>query len=326
MADELYDYSSNTQMIITTHSPAIYTQKNKSNARCYYVYKNALGDSKYDENYSMNKLNENIGLMPLIVPYIEKFQKDLDKRKKDLRSLQKEIDKLRSKTNRIILYTEGKTDVKFLKLAFEKFSEYSDIYSRIEFYDIEHTRKTGDGELKKLYDYLQKGADTNIKICIFDRDQASKIITNEYEKGDNNVFRFNIPTPPHRNSTDKISIEHYLTDDDLSTFDGEGKKMFLAKDFDDQGRSLDSKFLRQHAISSTDSKYNPLEILTGSEGQRVFGCALGDTKNYALSKDEFVTHIENGDSNFDFDFSSFRLILDMIKKIAEHCNSEQENA
>ena len=110
----------------------------------------------------------------------------------------------------------------------------------------------------------------------------------------------------------------------LSTFDADGKKMFLAKDFDDQGRSLDMRFIRQHAISSTDSKYNPLEILTGSEGQRVFSINAGDSKNYALSKDEFVTHIENRDIGFNFDFASFKMILDVIKKIVNHCDSMQE--
>lgn len=326
LADELYGYSSNTQMIITTHSPAIYTRKNNGNAKCYYVYKNARGDSKYDENYSTVELNENIGLMPLIAPYIENFQKELEEREKNLQVLKAEIDGLRSKTNRIVIYTEGKTDVKYLKLAFEKNAGYSEIYSRIEFYDVEHAKKTGDGELKTLYDYLQKGSDSNIKICIFDRDQPKMIIDKEYEAGDNSVFRFNIPIPPHRSQEDKISIEHYLTDADLSTFDADEKKMFLAKDFDDQGRSLDAKFIRQHAISSTDSKYNPLEILTGSEGQRVFVMSPGDTKNYALSKDEFVTHILNGDAGFDFDFSNFKLILDVIKKIVEKCDSNQEEA
>lgn len=325
LADELYSYSSSIQMIITTHSPAIYMRKNNGNAKCYYVYKNARGDSKYDENYSTVELNENIGLMPLIAPYIEEFQTVLAEREKSLNKLKTEIDSLKSKTNRIKIYTEGKTDVKYLKLAFEKNKGYVDFFERIEFYDIEHAKKTGDGELKKLYDYLQKGSDLNIKICIFDRDQPSMIIDGEFEEGDNSVFRFNIPTPPHRNTSDKISIEHYLTDEDLSTFDSDGKKLFLAKDFDDQGRSLDAKFLRQYAISSTDSKYNPLEILTGSEGHRVFGITAGDSKNYALSKDEFVTHIEKQDTGFDFDFSSYKLILDVIKKIVEYCDSRVED-
>lgn len=326
LADELYGYSSNTQMIVTTHSPAIYTRKNNGNARCYYVYKNARGDSKYDENYSTVELNENIGLMPLIAPYIEEFQKVIDEREINLQLLQTEIDRLRAKTNKIIIYTEGKTDVKYLKLAFEKNDEYSEVYQRVEFYDIEHAAKTGDGELKKLYDYLQKGSDSNIKLCMFDRDQPSMIITNEYEEGDNRVFRFNIPTPPHRGAGDRISIEHYLTDENLSTIDADGKKIFLAKDFDDQGRSLDGLFIRQHAISSNDSKYNPLEILTGSEGQRVFGITPGDSKNYALNKDEFVTHIERQDPGFDFDLRRFKPILDVINRIVEYCDSKQEDA
>lgn len=40
-----------------------------------------------------------------------------------------------------------------------------------------------------------------------------------------------------------------------------------------------------------------------------------DSKNYALTKDQFVAHIENQDNGFDFDFSAYRLILGIIEKI-----------
>lgn len=73
-------------------------------------------------------------------------------------------------TTLFVIYTEGKTDIKYLKLAFSKFPEYADIQSRVDYYDIEHANKTGDGELQTICEYLQKGNDPNIKICMFDRD------------------------------------------------------------------------------------------------------------------------------------------------------------
>ena len=119
-----------------------------------------------------------------------------------------------------------------------------------------------------MYDYLQKGNDTNIKIFMFDRDVADKIIPQEYEEASNKVYRFNIPIPPHRSVSDKIAIEHYLTDENLATVSEDGKKVFLAKDFDSKGVSLDRKYMRQHAKAHDSSKYDPLEIVNGTDEKR----------------------------------------------------------
>lgn len=101
----------------------------------------------------------------------------------------------------------------------------------------------------------------------------------------------------------------------MSTIDSDGKKLFLAKEFDDVGRSLDGQFFRQHAKRHDHEKYDPLEILNGSEDKRVYSIHQNDSKNYALTKDQFVAHIENQDNGFDFDFSAYRLILGIIEKI-----------
>ena len=218
-------------------------------------------------------------------------------------------------TTLFVIYTEGKTDIKYLKLAFSKFPEYADIQSRVDYYDIEHANKTGDGELQTICEYLQKGNDPNIKICMFDRDNPQMIRNEEYSAYANNTYRFNIPIPSHRSEDDRIAIEHYLSDEDLSTIDSDGKKLFLAKEFDDVGRSLDGQFFRQHAKRHDHEKYDPLEILNGSEDKRVYSIHQNDSKNYALTKDQFVAHIENQDNGFDFDFSAYRLILGIIEKI-----------
>ena len=84
--------------------------------------------------------------MPLIAPYVEDFQKVLDERIKNIAVLSDELERLNKK---VVIYTEGKTDVEYLKLAFAKFHEYKDIADRIEYYDIKNAKDTGDGELKK---------------------------------------------------------------------------------------------------------------------------------------------------------------------------------
>ena len=281
----------------------------------YYTYKSESGDSKYDSNRSVVELNDNIGLMPLIAPYIQKFQNEIKDHNERIHGLQNEIERLKRLTQKVVIYTEGKTDIKYLKLAFSKFPEYADIQSRVDYYDIEHANKTGDGELQTICEYLQKGNDPNIKICMFDRDNPQMIRNEEYSAYANNTYRFNIPIPSHRSEDDRIAIEHYLSDEDLSTIDSDGKKLFLAKEFDDVGRSLDGQFFRQHAKRHDHEKYDPLEILNGSEDKRVYSIHQNDSKNYALTKDQFVAHIENQDNGFDFDFSAYRLILGIIEKI-----------
>lgn len=324
LAEELYSYSSDVQIILTTHSPAIYSKNSSANVKCYYTYKGERGASKYEEDYSFVELNENIGLMPLIAPYIEDFQKTIDERAQKIAVLSGEVKRLKTATHKIVIYTEGKTDVKYLKLAFARLIEYKDIAERVEYYDIEHAKDTGDGELKKMFDYLQKGSDTNIKIFMFDRDVQDKIISDEFQAAANRVYRFNIPVPPHRNINDKIAIEHYLTDDDLSTIDQNGKKIFLAKEFDSKGITTDGKYMHQHAKAHDDRRFDPLEIINGSEDKRVYSVVPGDDKNYAMSKDDLVTHIEKGDAGFDFNLDAFKLILEVIQKIVDHAESKVE--
>ncbi len=322
LAEELYSYKSDIQILVTTHSPAIYSRNSSEHVKCYYTFKNDTGDSKYDEDYDTVTLNKNIGLMPLIAPYIEDFQKDLANRTEKIALLTDELERLNGLAKKIIIYTEGKTDIEYLKLAFSRFPEYATIAERIEYYDMKNVKDTGDGELKKMFDYLQKGSDTNIKIFMFDRDVPERIIAKEYEAAPNNVYRFNIPIPPHRLPEDRIAIEHYLTDKDLSTIDGDGKKIFLAKEFDFKGISLDGKYMRQHARPHDNSKYDPLEIVNGTDEKRVFSLTVNDKQNYAMTKDNFVVHIVNADKGFDFDISAFKLILDIIKKIVEHADAK----
>ncbi len=325
LAEELYDYSADIQILLTTHSPAIYSKNNSERVRCYYTYKDH-GTSKYEEDYSFIELNENIGLMPLIAPYIEDFQKDLEDRSRKIVILSDELKRLKNTTKKVVIYTEGKTDVKYLQLAFAKFREFKAIADRIEYYDVENAKDTGDGELKKMFDYLQKGNDKNIKIFMFDRDVTDKIIHQEYESAVNNVYRFNIPIPPHRSASDKIAIEHYFTDENLATVDKDGKRIFLAKDFDSKGLSLDEKYMHQHAKPHDSSKYDPLEIINGTDQKRVYSLVRDDNENYAMTKDNLVTHILNSDEGFDFDLSAFKLILNVIKIIVEHADAKNENS
>ncbi|MBP3594536.1 MAG: hypothetical protein J6J44_08410 [Lachnospiraceae bacterium] len=231
-----------------------------------------------------------------------------------LEDLKNEYNRIKSFTDRIIIYTEGKTDVKYLKLAFEKLEGFDEIKSRVEYYDIEHAKNTGDGELDKIFNYLQKGNDSNIKICMFDRDNTDYIFSRPFVQGNNHVYKFNIPVPSHRNENDKISIEHCLSDEEIKTCDENSRRIFLSGEFNGKGVSVDGQYLCKHILSK-----NPLEILDGSNTKKVYKLEGDDEINYALSKDDFVQHIINKSPGFEaFSFEGFRPILELIQEIVQN--------
>ena len=54
--------------------------------------------------------------MPLIAPYIQKFQNEIKDHNERIHGLQNEIERLKRLTQKVVIYTEGKTDIKYLKL------------------------------------------------------------------------------------------------------------------------------------------------------------------------------------------------------------------
>lgn len=302
----------NIQFIITTHSPFLLAGLNNEFKNKIDIINMPNGEILNDINAfeEMSKAYEVLEIETNKI--VDLNQKLIDENKK-----------LRNVDNKIMIYTEGKTDIQYLKLALEKISGYEDLKQRIQFYDIGEKTKLGDSELNNIYEYLQKGNDNNIKICIFDRDNPKYIISDKkFEKGLNKVYKFCIPTPSNRNDDDLISIEHYLKDEELTTKDDKGRRMFLAKEFSQQGidKQTHQFMCRYIANNSKKQGYHPLLIIDGNDDKKVY--KINDDKaefNYALSKENFVTNIEDGIYGFDnFDFSEFRKIFDIINEIVEN--------
>ena len=290
------------QFILSTHSPFLLSGLKK----------------EYGKNIDILSLPDGILIEDLnafseITTAYEVFNAETDKLTKQLALLKKENERVKALSNKIMIYTEGKTDVKYLKLAFEKLDGFDDIKDRIEYYDIEHAKDTGDGELEKIYAYLQKGNDTNIKICMFDRDKPKYTVHEPYVCGENNVYKFSLQVPSHRDSGDLISVEHCLTDEALKTIDTNGRRIFLSGEFGVTGITSDGLHLCHHRMGT-----NPLEIIDGSNDKKVYSTDGHDETNYALTKDDFVQHIIDNDPGFDmFSFEGFRPTLEIIKSIVE---------
>ncbi len=322
LAQQLKEYSSEIQILLTTHSPAIYSLKKEENTNLYHVLLNNNISNYYKEE-NMKKIDAEMGIMAVIEPYIsEEMNRLKDEQNKNLK-LSAALDKIKNELNKILIFTEGKTDIEYLKIAFDTFVDYHAIKDRIIFYNNNSSNEAGDAELLSIFKYLQKGKDSNIKICMFDRDVHKYIISDEFEEGQNNVFRFNIPIPNHRNEEDLISIEHYLTDEDLQTMDSEGRKVFLAKDFNSKGISSDKIFFWKHSKTPNSKDYNPLEIVNGSGNKKVFKIDEDVENNYALSKVDLVENIKNKKIGFNFNLSEFEKILIIIKKIVDYVDSKE---
>ena len=302
----------NIQFIITTHSPFLLAGLN-----------NEFKDNIDIINMPNGEILNDINVFEEMSKAYEVLESETNKIIDLNQKLIDENKKLRNIDNKIMIYTEGKTDIQYLKLAIEKISGYEDLKQRIQFYDIGEKTKLGDGELNNIYEYLQKGNDNNIKICIFDRDNPKYIISDKkFEQGLNKVYKFCIPIPENRDDDDLISIEHYLKDEELTTKDDKGRRMFLAKEFSKQGidKQTHQFMCRYIANNSKKHGYHPLLIIDGNDDKKVY--KINDDKaefNYALSKENFVTNIENGIDGFDkFDFSEFRKIFDIINEIVEN--------
>lgn len=305
------------QFIITTHSPFLLSGLKNEFQENIDIMNMPNGEILNDIN-AFNEMKNAYNILEL------ETNKIIQKNK----ILQKENSRLQSIDNKIIIYTEGKTDVKYLKIALEKLDGYENIKSKIQYYDIEHAKNTGDSELETIYNYLQIGSDSNIKICMFDRDNEKYIIDEEFQKsGKNQVYKFNIPIPNHRHKEDLISIEHYLKDEELKTLDKDGKRIFLAKEFSDKGIFLETHGLMCRYIMNNSQKqaYHPLLIIDGNADKKVYNIDEKDKKNYALPKEKFVSNIENNIDGFNkFDFSEFSKIFDIIEKIRLDSESETQ--
>ena len=302
----------NIQFIITTHSPFLLAGLN-----------NEFKDNIDIINMPNGEILNDINVFEEMSKAYEVLESETNKIIDLNQKLIDENKKLRNIDNKIMIYTEGKTDIQYLKLAIEKISGYEDLKQRMQFYDIGEKTKLGDGELNNIYEYLQKGNDNNIKICIFDRDNPKYIISDKkFEQGLNKVYKFCIPIPENRDDDDLSSIEHYLKDEELTTKDDKGRRMFLAKEFSKQGidKQTHQFMCRYIANNSKKHGYHPLLIIDGNDDKKVY--KINDDKaefNYALSKENFVTNIENGIDGFDkFDFSEFRKIFDIINEIVEN--------
>lgn len=314
MADELYSSRKDRQILLTTHSPAFYNKHDQDDVTCYYVYKSEIGSSKYRFDADINTISEEIGFMPLVTPYIiQERQKYLSREATLRQQLNNITEQYNQAVGRVVLITEGKTDIKHIKVAFEELDLDQSFLNRIDYYQFEERETLGE-ELPNLLKKLSNIPSPNIYIGIFDRDKhVYPVNQNGFSKIKNNVYKFNIPAlnNDERNLNDKICIEHYYSNSEIKT-DTERGRLYMGNDFNGFGISNDMNwafhnFAQNNSISDIsiiDRSNKHLQQMTA------------DAK--MITKNDYADYINEHRGEFNFD--NFKLIFDVICNIINDAN------
>jgi len=313
------------QFVISSHSPLFLLGMDK-------VYGK--------DGYEIYEMPEAVKISSEKFSEFEKAYGYMSETERHQQEIQSAIEKHNGKT---LIITEGATDWKHMKAAYESLAETHEEYRDMDFEFLEYEPKNSSkNDCKKLE--LEMGKDKLKSTCeqcsklrrdlklrqasklifIADRDdeKIKEILGKEDEPGyinwGNNVFSFVLPVPHHRNSTPFICIEHYYTDEEIKTpieIDGIKRRLYMGNEFDDDGIAIDAN------INCTDQKScgeSSIKIIDGSNNRTVH--IMRDKKkpktNLALSKMSFAENILNKVEGFDqMNFDNFRSIFDVVKKI-----------
>lgn len=313
------------QFIITSHSPLF-----------LLGMRDTFGEDGFDvvEMPSGNKID---------VERFSEFQKAYDYYQHTQKH-QEEIDGLvnqikQDNSDKPLIITEGHTDWKHMKAAYENLKdreECKEIFENLdfEFLEYEAGNSHGNAGLK-----LEMGNKTLTNMCetmaklkqprkmIFvadcDDDNTNKKMSSKdclYKNWGNNVYSFILPVPNNRKNNPAICIEHLYSDDEIKTeceVNGVKRRLFIGNEFDELGLANDLGYICLNKNFCGPQKNN---IIEGRTDERVVLIKGDRSVNYALTKTEFANNVLNKVTPFDkFDFSNFVEIFKIIKEI---CNKD----
>ena len=176
MADQFVVYSEEVQIFLTTHSPAFYAKKEERGVKIIYVKKNLENDATIAElNPSRQFMDENMGLMPLVTPYIVEQNRHIS----EIRELW-ENSPLIDKPS---IMVEGKSDKLYLEMAIKEISEpLKAMLDKDELRIV--TREDGAGTtlIKNwVLAWLHSGNKSKM-LALFDKDAAGNLAAGELKE------------------------------------------------------------------------------------------------------------------------------------------------
>jgi len=217
----------------------------------------------------------------------------------------------------LILHAEGKTDYCHLQAALSHFQAMG-LYADLELDLTTAQAIEGHDKLFGVCEALSrvKARLRNPAVFMFDRDtkDVKKVsdgssIIRKWAPG---VYSFAIPRPRHR-ADDRICIEMYYQDVDLRRTDREGRRLFLAKEFNkEDGSHTTEEFYRLYP----DRSNLVVEGKVFRKQSGVVGAENKPRKQWALAKAAFADYIMNRIPPFDHvDFRAFREIFNIFEEI-----------
>jgi len=215
-------------------------------------------------------------------------------------------------TRTIKVWTEGKTDWKHIKAAFNRLKTEGH-YQNLEILFQETEEDMGDKELLNTCKAFSRGTQNIPQVFVFDRDVPDiiqKVIDNQedYKNWGEKVLSVALPVPPHRSETPQICIEFYYQDEDIKQKDANGRRLYIGNEFNQRT----GKHREESIFCNDKNKAGRFTIID----QQVFLMDTDSDENIALSKNEFANHVLNNDSGFgNFDVSGFRPLFNLLEMI-----------
>lgn len=307
------------QFILTSHSP-------------FFL---AGLKQEYGDNVDILNMPDGIRVTDLnAFGEVQKAQQLVNESIKELQDnykyIRQQIIELNNDSNKIYIFTEGKTDVVLLNKAMDKLN-VTDLF--IEIKAATKGKSNGDDAVKSLLERLQDNEFTNnLVIGLFDRDkeidfsdinkQKRSLLKCDYIKLSSNLYALALPVPHGRAEVNDISIEHYFTDVEIKTWTDTGERLFLGNEFGENNFCLDDT---QRLIyqGKNNNVVGTIKIIDHDQNTKVIDC--NNKKDVLLSKSRFAENIQNEVEGFNnFDFSEFNKIFDIIRKIKEE-NSKKND-
>lgn len=166
LAKEFMEYSSDLQILLTTHSAGFYSLKSDfpDTTNLFKVKKPKGTPATLELVVDTRSIDQEMGLMPLVAPYIEDKVNEIKKLQREVEGYRSEIDKF----NKHVVFVEGDDEVRI-------FSKIIEISGMIDEIDVRRDAFGCSGVKQQLISWSWVASLKNLKaIGLFDCDESGK--------------------------------------------------------------------------------------------------------------------------------------------------------
>ncbi|MGU8793729.1 AAA family ATPase [Clostridium perfringens] len=281
------------QLFISTHSPFILHNDSRRSDKVIVMKKNKQGKVVQVDNPKFYYCNTEEAIKEAFE--VETF-----------------IDSIKKANDKHLIITEGKTDWKHIKKAYEKLLEIGQI-KELDIRFLEYDDTLCDSKLHQLAESISMLDNEKKIICIFDRDipKTVKDLKNDYKYYKNKVYSMLIPVPKHRQNISEICIEHLYIDTDIKR-ERNGRRIYLGNEFS-QVTGMHIKDEGICCVQKNKCGQGSYKIIDSDS--KVVNVS-DEEKNIAMSKNDFADNIINEVDEFkEINFMGFKPLFEKINEI-----------